>query len=525
MSETSYFGTLAAIGEFSLSHVRWGSLVLVAVFLPSVIIELRNASTRPFWFDELFTVAIAALGTPSAIWNALLTAVDSQPPLFYFFTHIASFLSANEQLAYRIPALFGYFCTLFCVYAFVERRVGFAGGLMAALVASLSGLHVYAVEARPYGLELGFLALGLLFWQKLENSKWFSIPFALCLATAVALHYYAILVVPALFLAEAFHTHRTRKVRWAVWCSLFCMITPLILASAHIRLLRTTYGPQYWSHANLSRLLQSYLDLTSFGALTAGVVIVLFTIMLTRLFPTSLKDLLPRRFVDQLTAEECVLVAYLLLLPVPTYLAAKLTQGGLIMRYVLPSALGLAIGGGFSITWLGRRATIVLLAILAASYSGSLVMEVKLVLRDRSAVAADNSSSRDLEQLLQRFPSPRPVVVSSPVDYLPLAHYGSSELAARILTVVDEREAISAVGTDQVDHSAALFRRYDATAKIEQFANFRATTRHFLLFSTGTTFDWWPQRLSREGHLVKLRHSQGQNRLYEVELVNQERVQ
>jgi hypothetical protein len=191
------------------------------------------------------------------------------------------------------------------------------------------------------------------------------------------------------------------------------------------------------------------------------------------------------------------------------------------MRYVLPTVLGLAIAAGFSITWLGGTARAILLAMLIVSYAAISVTDAKAVFLNRARSAAVNSPSPGLEHLLRNYPSPRPVVVSSTVDYLQLAYYAPPELAARILALVDSQEALSAVNTDQVDRSAALLRPY-TRAKIEDFSAFRVENRHFLLFSTGTTFDWWPEQLSQKGHIVKLRHEQGQNRLYEVELVDQE---
>jgi 4-amino-4-deoxy-L-arabinose transferase-like glycosyltransferase len=515
--------TVAVDNEFSLSQPRWGIWVLAALLLPAVAIEMQNALTRPFWFDELFTVGIAALGTPSAIWQALLTGVDTHPPFFYAVTNLGTHLATNEQLAYRIPSLFGYFITLFCLYSFVERRVGFVGGLIAALVASLSGFHAYAVEARPYGLEVGFLALGLLCWQRLEASRWFGVPLGLFLAAAVASHYYAILAIPALFVAEALRMYRTREFRFAAWIPLACSITPVLAALPHMRVIAATYGAHFWSHATLFSLAQSYSELSRGGSITAGVFVILFAIMLARGLPAStmVHGLLPRQFVDRVNMEECVLAALLLCLPIETYFAAKVTEGGLIMRYVLPTVLGLAIATGFSITWLGGTARAMLLAVLIVSYVTSTVTDAKTVFLNRARSAAVNSPSPALERLLRDYPSPLPVVVSSAVDYLRLAHYARPELAARILALVDSKEALSAVGTDQVDISASLLRPY-TRAKIEDFSAFRVANRHFLLFSTGTTFDWWPERLSQKGHIVRLRHEQGQNRLYEVELIDQE---
>lgn len=232
----------------------WGLWILAALLLPAAVTDVRDALTRPFWADEICTAAVAHLASPSAIWDALSHAADTQPPFFYIATALGKHVVSDEHLAFRLPALVGFYCVPFCLYLFVARRAGVMGGLVAALVPILSGFQGYVTEARPYALEVGFLALAMVCWQRIETSRWFSVPMGLCLAGAVASHYYGVLTIPAFFLAEAVRVYRTREIRYAALAALVASPVPLLIALPVMRSARDFYGAHFWAGHSLQAL-------------------------------------------------------------------------------------------------------------------------------------------------------------------------------------------------------------------------------------------------------------------------------
>src|SRR5450631_545739 len=74
--------------------------------------NLIAAASRPFWYDELCTWALAHLQSASALWGALDHAADGNPPVFYLIERAVIGLIRNEEIAFRIPSMIGFLCVL-----------------------------------------------------------------------------------------------------------------------------------------------------------------------------------------------------------------------------------------------------------------------------------------------------------------------------------------------------------------------------------------------------------------------------
>jgi hypothetical protein len=137
--------TVSAPGAW---QVRWAAVLLAAFLLPAAVTDIRDALTRPFWADEVVTAAVAHLGKPSAIWDALAHAPIRSHRSF-FATALAHVVS-DEQLGAGSRR-----CSVYLV-PFVSTCLFHAGSVSGAassrLVASADST---ATLMRPYGLELG----------------------------------------------------------------------------------------------------------------------------------------------------------------------------------------------------------------------------------------------------------------------------------------------------------------------------------------------------------------------------------
>jgi hypothetical protein len=137
------------------------ALIVVVAALGSVDAALR----RPFWFDEILTLAVATQPSPAAIWEALEQGVDGNPPTFHLiekaFGSVASgsvasgfsrkFLS--PELMYRLPSIVAFALTLVAVFLFVRHVAGaWSGTAAAAMLLPTQLFTVHAVDARPYAL-------------------------------------------------------------------------------------------------------------------------------------------------------------------------------------------------------------------------------------------------------------------------------------------------------------------------------------------------------------------------------------
>src|SRR5258708_9987878 len=130
----------------------WSIVWLSAFYWP---VTLALATRKQFWNDELFTYYISALDTFPRIWSALLTAVDQNPPLFYWFSHKTTEAFGHNLIGLRVPAMIGFWLAGICMIAFVSRHLPAVYGLIAALIMMVSRAYWFSYEARPYGLVLG----------------------------------------------------------------------------------------------------------------------------------------------------------------------------------------------------------------------------------------------------------------------------------------------------------------------------------------------------------------------------------
>lgn len=211
--------------------------LLVALYLAAALASSRE---KPLWHDELFTWHIAQAPTVAGML-CQIRSLDLNPPLTYLLTRISFHLFGTGILATRLPEIFSYLFLLVAVYRFVCRRMGvcFATFAIALLLAGNS--LPMAVEARPYSLLLGLLALALLAWQTAKERQVGRRTISLwLLGTAILFmmlsHIFAVFALASLLAAEAFLAVKTRCIDWPVLLALL-LPSPAILT--YMPLVRT----------------------------------------------------------------------------------------------------------------------------------------------------------------------------------------------------------------------------------------------------------------------------------------------
>src|SRR5215469_18896047 len=135
-------------------------IIICALYL---VVAIRSAYLRPFWFDELSTLFISSTPTLREMFHAIPT--DGNPPLYFLLARPFLHLPIRTELALRLPAVFAYLFAAWTIYCFVRRDTSrvFASLAMGMFLASFS--HGYAIEARAYSLLMAFTGLTLCCWQ------------------------------------------------------------------------------------------------------------------------------------------------------------------------------------------------------------------------------------------------------------------------------------------------------------------------------------------------------------------------
>ena len=166
LSSGSRFGLVKLTDRINASlekhYWRWVFLFTLIFFACSIVRDLRTT----MWFDELFTLYLAKLGSPQEI----IAFNDASPPLYPIIVHWLLPIIGNDALALRLPATLGYCAMMVCLWAFCRRRLPAAFAFAATLLTFERGLY-FATEGRAYGLVLGCAAGALLCWQMAAEGR------------------------------------------------------------------------------------------------------------------------------------------------------------------------------------------------------------------------------------------------------------------------------------------------------------------------------------------------------------------
>src|SRR5262249_57532313 len=90
---------------------------------------------------------------------------DGLRALGYVLTGAGVRALGEQRVVIRLPAILGFWLLGLGLFRFVACRTSPIFGALAFLFALAAPAHQYAIQARPYGLMVGFSALALAGWQ------------------------------------------------------------------------------------------------------------------------------------------------------------------------------------------------------------------------------------------------------------------------------------------------------------------------------------------------------------------------
>ena len=229
------------------------ALTLLGLVLAwEVAVLFLKASQKLFWYDELVTLHISSLQPLSLLWRALQAGADGTPPGYYVFVQLARLFPVDPHVALRAPSVLGYILTLLGVYWFIRKTLPVSAGLVAVILITLSPFREFALEARPYSLLTGFLAVSAALWQRIGEKRFATPAFALFLALAVSCHHLAVIAIPCFCLAELTWTLASRRIRWGVWAAFLFTACPFLLSLPLLMQFREVFGKYFWSRPDWS---------------------------------------------------------------------------------------------------------------------------------------------------------------------------------------------------------------------------------------------------------------------------------
>jgi hypothetical protein len=473
---------------------------MAAILLYAALVSYYKAVTRFFWFDELCTVAAASQPSASAVLAGLRQAIESAPPPFSLMEHYVHQLFADEHLGYRLPSILAVLGTSLALYVFARKRAGTLGALVAAVVPLLTPLFgTFAVEARPYALEVCCLAWALVMFQRTDrlDRPWNTVALGLCLLAASSCHYYGVFAAAPFALGEAFRSWAKRRLRIGMWLAIACSGLPPLLFWPFLAELKRYYGTNYFSKPKLVSVPAIYDYVAGLDKWWgAGLGTVAIVVLLLTLLPVTARRMAPGLFL--FPVEERAAILGFALLPVIVFAATKILRGGLTPWYALPAVAGIALGAAVVTAAGGRRAAGGVLALLLCVFS---MQELERYLRreyrfDLPPGYPDNALLQ--EAVNQSGSLGLPVLVSNGIDYLSMAYYAARQGPVPFKYAVDPIGARAVAGTDTVDLTIARLQWY-LPLRVESLSDFLEREPAFLLYAANRMWDWLPKRLSNGG--------------------------
>jgi len=225
------------------------SLTLVTLLVAAVVVRLKCLVSKPFWFDECFSVEMARID-----WRNFLHLLwwrEANMSLYYALLKAWLHFGQSQFFIRSLSVVFAA-ATVPAIYWVARTLYNGQVGLIAAALFTSNAYSVrYAQEARSYSLFLllatlssGFLVAWL---REPARPNWYG--YVLASALAVYAHFYALLLVAAHWIAlrggGAFRAQNqpepaTRQLRRA-WIAIGVAVLPPLIFVA-----KTGAGPIKW---------------------------------------------------------------------------------------------------------------------------------------------------------------------------------------------------------------------------------------------------------------------------------------
>lgn len=470
---------------------------LFRFLIPVLIIEILFRSiSRGLWFDEILTKFVSGQAHISGLWNLLVQGVDGHPPGNYLIERMMGKLWGNERVVYRLPALVAFVCVFSCMFSFIRQR---AGSLIALV--SVSALLVtnlfdpFAFEARSYGLMIACMAFAILCYARAESKGW-AFLFALSLAAASSMHFYAALAFFPFGLAELTYCITKREFRTRIWLAFVAGVIPYVAFWPILRAQRVLYGEHFWATPTFATFATSLAELAS---LRTSFSLAIFTTALCYLIYSVFSEEFRRpenARAEGYSTVEAALILGFFAMPLVTFAAAKIGHGGLAGRYVTVTDLGICLGLSLFLSRM-KKPAIVSVGLLV--FCMFLFQEVRYwedvfkphAIKDPMAVSAEMSERMDI-----------PLVISNGLVFLPLWQRANEQLKPHLYFLADPKEQVLASGSDTTTLLLITLKNF-APVQVESFPDFSRVHRKFLLYSNGDRQDLWPRWLVKHGYFPR----------------------
>ena len=490
------------------SYLFWAPFSLVFLLQAYLICQ-----TKPLWYDELLSLHGSLLPDIGSIWEVTRSGALAEPPLFTIAGHLAVKVVPDPHFGLRLPAVLGIWVLCLCVFRFTRRIAGALCASVAVMTVLSTKVAIYIYEARPYGLLMGWVGLGLVSWQEAvrgQHRRLGLLGLAVSLFCAIQTHYYGVLLLFPLALGELIRTVSRKRMDAAVWGALAAgsssvfILLPLIGAASD-------YTRHPWNPVSLEGLLRFHTEL--FAQLVPPVLLILGLLAVLRLGRNRLhEDEGPGPRVSE---HELGVIVGLCAFPLVVFATSLLVTDSLSARYLLPTVVGYSIlAAVFVLAAGGRRSLVgtVALASLSLWFCFNIWQTSNIVSHQRDKVPRPGAlcpyDSKDQV----------PIVITNNHRFFQLSYYWLHDLGSRIYYLSNREAELRFTGTDSGELAVSRFAPW-APLKIRPYDTFLSRHREFLFLQKG---GWQKDQLLADGAQLDLQGAIKDYSVYRVRLADWE---
>ena len=386
--------------------------------------------------DEVLAVSAAGRSSLAGVWRAIWVGTDFSPPTYHVFLHglMKAFDAADSRLLLRLPSILAVYGAAICTYALlVKSQVNrFAAAVGFGIVLAFA-LFDYAIQVRQYALLAFGIAAALLLWSGIDDTgagKTRAVGLWLVLAVSLCLHFYAVIEVAVIGIAELIYALSRKRLRIAVWVALLATL-PVEVAldplAAHLAAFNNgdNLAPEYYAKPTVGALVAALYEVVAGGRrgmlLLAAALALVAALNLHGRFSaraaSAAKALEPRR-AGGLSPLEIIMIALCTLPFMPFALALVVTKS-FSPRYMAAAALLPALAAAYMLGRLRWRRGVAL--VLVPLTAGIVAVRARAPDFVGDALAS-----------VQKVPSSDPIVVGEGLLYIELMQAADARTRARL---------------------------------------------------------------------------------------------
>lgn len=494
-SSEDYLSSQSSRADVRIAPSRLSPAILLTIGFVSLCFlagGVRLAASTPLWMDEVLAVWVVRLHTARDVLSALTHGSEFAPPTYDLIVHWFAGLAGTSYRALRLPSLLAGLFSGLCVFALLRRYLSApsaAFGLAFTLLGVLSG---YAMQVRPYILVVACFSLCMLLWDDLDRSRRLDLPrlaaIAVLLAGAVALHFYAVLLVVCVAGMELSWSVLNQRLRFGVWVSLFLAGASSFFWLPLIRTLSRynagdTSSLAYYARPSLGKLIAGYVTLflpDKRLALLFILVVVLFGLFYA--FRQSVSANANEDGFDdgseamRSRANLFIIAFSTIAFPIVVFLFAKFVTKTFNVRYCLIAGLGFSILAGCLVNELRGGKLAISLSVLASS--------VLMFLHPASQLG---DKVPDILTLFARANTNDPIVVGEGLQYFQIEEAVPADLKDRIYFVTSPADARNDDPTNE--NQVKRWKSIRPDLRVVDAKSFFLEHPHFYLLHTAETAD------------------------------------